>query len=475
MKKLVGHSVLYAIGPQVPRFANLLVLPMITPYLSTLDYGIQGVLSSYTGMLSGLSELGLTIILVNTYYAYAASDRWRFHWTRIFGFLILWSLVYGALLTSVIYLIMPAEIGSNKLTILGILFIQSVLFSSTSLIGGRLFQLKERPQYIAWVSSITGLVAVSANLYFIKYMQLGYMGWYYSGFISATLLFVFYIIPLVRKFKLYPSLNFNWRYIRQHLKVGLPTVPHNYSSYLLTSSDRFVMDRLNINLNELGSYNVGYSFGSYFNFVGTAVGMAQGPIMAKLWFKETLESKLQIRSLVFFLQVCFLVAGFLLAIWSKELLPMLYRNKSFEGAYIYASIVFMSYVYFPLYWASINKLFYTNQTKKVWRISFVGGVVNVILNFVFIPIYGPMAAAVTTFFCLMYVGTYGFRMKEYKKLNDVRFYPVHWLVLIAVCLGIAFYTVHQSISIKVVVSAIVLIIVTVLFLRFKPKLTEIEF
>lgn len=363
IKKLFSHSFLYGIGPQVPLLANLLVLPLISPHLTTLDYGIQGVLSSYTGLLGGLSELGLSIILVNTYYEFKTNYRWKFHWKRLFGFLSIWSVVYAAITASVVFLIMPSEATINKATIVGILFIQSALFSSTNLIAARLFQLLEKPVYITFVTISTGIAVLLVNLITIKYYHFGYMGWYYSGLVGALMSFCFYLFPLLRRYQLTPSLNLTKKYIFGHLKIALPTLPHNYSSYLLNSSDRLVMDRLSVPIGDLGTYNVGYSFGSYFNIIGNAVGMVVAPIMAKLWFEKTAESKKQIRLLVFALQALFLFSGFILALWSKEILPLLYRNKDFDGAYIYAAIIFMSYVYFPMYWGSISKLFFEKKTN----------------------------------------------------------------------------------------------------------------
>ncbi|PKP46454.1 MAG: hypothetical protein CVT95_06975 [Bacteroidetes bacterium HGW-Bacteroidetes-12] len=61
LKKLFSHSFLYAVGPQIPRFANLLVLPIITQYLTSLDYGVYGTLLAYTGLMQGLKSLGFDV------------------------------------------------------------------------------------------------------------------------------------------------------------------------------------------------------------------------------------------------------------------------------------------------------------------------------------------------------------------------------------------------------------------------------
>lgn len=457
MKKLFSHSLLYGLGPQIPKFAGFFVLPLITPFLTTTDYGIYGVITAYTGLLSMLKELGISVVLVNTFYEYKIGEKWRFHWKRLLGFLLIWSFLFATILVLIADLILPNEASENRVTILLILFIQASVFNAVNVIGGRLFQLKERPAYILLATATSGILTVLLNYYFIAVLRLGYMGWYYSTFLGTFSFFLFYVFPLVRKHQIIPSFKFNLRYLKRVFRVSLPTVPHNYSSYLLNSSDRVVMERLNISIPSLGAYNVGYAFGSYFGFIGTAVGMAQDPIMAKLWFKNTLQSKLEIRSMIYLLQTLFITAGFLLALWSKELLPLLYRNQDFAESYVFAIVIIMSYVYYPMYWASINKLFYSKQTIQLWKISFIAGVGNVILNLIFIPLFGILAAAVTTFICLSYMGYSGFFLRAYRKLGDVNYYPIVWLLITVICLILVFSLKDVSVFTKIMVSAVTFI------------------
>lgn len=475
IKKLFTHSFIYALGPQIPKFANILVLPIITPFLTSIDYGIYGALTSYVGMLSGLSELGLSVILVNTFYGYQQNDRWKFHWRKLYGLLAIWSFAYALLLCTVIYFVAPEAVGDeNKFRIMTLLFLQSALFAGTNLIGGRLFQLSQQPTYISIVTVITGLITIAANLITIRYMALGYMGWYYSSFIGGLTMFIFYCIPIIKRYRLIPDIRLNRRYIKENLKVSLPTIPHSYSAYLLNSSDRMVMDQLNTPIDRLGVYNVGYSFGSYFNMVGAMVGMAQAPFMAKLWFKQNIESKLQIRNLVYLLQTGFIILAFLLALWSKEIIPLLYRNSDFAGAYVYAVIIIMSYVYFPLYWGWINKLFYEKKTKFLWRISFIAGVGNVILNLIFVPLFGPMAAALTTFVCLMYLAISGYFITPYKELNDVKYFPLRWLVLMSVMVVLAYVLKDASFLNKSIITVILLATSVALYKKFEGAIKGIE-
>ena len=67
LKKLFSHTLLYALGPQVPKLANIIVLPIITLYLTPLDYGVYGTILAYSGLLAGIKTFGFDFLLVNSY------------------------------------------------------------------------------------------------------------------------------------------------------------------------------------------------------------------------------------------------------------------------------------------------------------------------------------------------------------------------------------------------------------------------
>jgi len=80
-----------------------------------------------------------------------------------------------------------------------------------------------------------------------------------------------------------------------------------------------------------------------------------------------------------------------------------------------------------MYFGSINKLFYLEKTTVLWKISFIAGVANVIMNFIFIPIFGYKVAAVTTFISLMFMGYSGYFLKDFKENCNINYYPFYWI------------------------------------------------
>jgi O-antigen/teichoic acid export membrane protein len=148
------------------------------------------------------------------------------------------------------------------------------------------------------------------------------------------------------------------------------------------------------------------------------------------------------------LQSSFILICFLVALWMKELFSILVKNPELTQYYDLGIIIIMGYSYRPYYWASVNRLIYSENTSQLWKISFIAGVVNVILNLIFIPLYGIMAAAISTFISLIYVGFSGFYLKSYKENETEKYHPAWVIVIITLSTVLVFLMRYIQIHLK---------------------------
>ena len=116
LKKIFSHSLIYALGPQVPKLASLFVLPIITKYLTSSDYGMYGLVTSYSGLFSALSDLGFSVLLVNSFFKYPA--KWPIIWRQLHFYLIFWSWIYALIVGAVLFFVLPIEPRSQLWVVL---------------------------------------------------------------------------------------------------------------------------------------------------------------------------------------------------------------------------------------------------------------------------------------------------------------------------------------------------------------------
>ncbi|WP_018476968.1 lipopolysaccharide biosynthesis protein [Pontibacter roseus] len=450
LRKLLSHAAIYGLSAQAPRLAGVLALPLITQYLTPVDYGVAGVVSAYYAAFVFLQALGFSTVLNNSFVRHPSRYQWV--WRQLYGFLTAWSVVFGLMTTMVFYLVVPTEAHENRLPIALLNALPFVLFTMTDFMSGHYCQLSQRPLPIALRSFMVGGVHVGLNIYFIAFLRMGYMGWFYAAFVASAVGFAFSLCVVVQQ-KLWPIFRFKWHRIWHSLRVSLPVVPHHFSYFLLDTSDRLVLDVVGVPIKRIGLYNVASSFGIYFMSASWAVVSAAQPFYMKLYAQEKSKAAaLQVRSITYSLQLLFFAATFVGCLWMKEIFSLLIRNEELQQAYPLAIIILMGYNFRPMYLAVVNLLTYHEHTNKLWQISAVAGIGNIVLNLILVPLYGFEMAAYTTFAALMYMGYSGYLLKEYKRLALVRLYPLWWLLATIALLALVYNLRELEVATKAVIT-----------------------
>ncbi|ASU35142.1 lipopolysaccharide biosynthesis protein [Mucilaginibacter xinganensis] len=465
LKKLFSHTAIYGLAPQVSKIAGFLALPLITKQLTSVDYGVYGLLTAYTTAISILAILGLRLVLVNSFYHSPKQFKW--YWRQLYGFLNIWNVFFGALLGLLIYAIIPVEAASNTWKIVLLNIGPVVFFGQTSLLGLTYYQLKQQPMQIAARSIFFGFLSVGLNVLLIAHFKMGYMGWFWSNFITGVLTNASYWYPLNIRLKFTPIYNFKWRLIKRALKVSMPVIPHHYSSYLLDSSDKVIMNFYKVTTGDIGKYNVAYSIGNMFSALGVAGGYAIGPLMNEKYKKDDDKGA---RNLVFILQLAFFYTSFIACIWMKEVFHLMIRNRELSQMYPLGIVIAMSYNYRPIYMGAVSKLFYKEKTTFLWKLTLTAGLINVVLNLILIPFYGYQIAAYTTFAAFMYMAYAGYYYKVFNEINKVKYYQAYWLISTLVLTVAAYYIVELNIYIKASVSVGYSVIIGLLLLKFSREI-----
>lgn len=446
IKKLAAHSLIYTLAPQAPKIVSLVLMPVITKYVTAVDYGVYGVITSYLFFITALKDLGFGVVFVNTFYKH--TRKWPVIWRMLHGHLVFWSIIYSALILVVLKIAIPADKAAMYWPIAFLTAIPALLFENTATIGNYYFRFRQQPMVVGLVTALTGIISVVVTYVCIVYLSLGYISWFISSFVASGVMFFMYFYPLYIKMRLAPILKFRKSFIQRYLRVALPMVPHNYSSFLLNSSDRVVLNSYKVNISQIGIYNVAYSFGSYFEAVGEAIGMAVGPYYSKLYTERTPKALKDERSLTFFLMSGFLAATFLVSLWLKEFFQILISNPELRSGYQIGVFIIMGYAYRPMYWSAGIKLSICEKTSLLWRISFIAGLLNVVLNVLFVPLYGIYAAAISTLISLLYIGFSGFFFPSFRKLGGEDHHPVKWMLAIGILTLAAYLLKDASITMK---------------------------
>lgn len=464
IKKLLTNSAIYGIAPHVPKVISIFILPLLTAHLTDVDYGIAGTIAAYTMALAAFSTLGFSVVLQVSFYK--SRCQYKVLWREIYGFLQFWMVIFALLQGAVLYYIIPKEAIENRWLIILLTNFNGVFFGPSALLGPLYYQLAEKPIPIAVRSIVAGLLTIFANYVFIVIYDWGYMGWYVSSFVGTFVVNASYWNALNRKLGLSPIYRFKRRTINNSLKVALPTIPHYYSIFLLNTSNRLVMDRCNMNIASIGEFNMAQQFTSMMDSCVNAVNMAVNPMCMNAIRND---NEKEARRIIYMFGLIVLSVTSLFSLWSKEIFALLVKNETLAQTYPYAAVLIMALNYRPMYIAASNMFFYHEKTLKLLYITFAAGVMALLANIVFIPLYGIWAAVLINYVAFLYLGYSGFLTKLFREKSKVS-YPYISVMLLQIAISIlCFCLLEVHWNFKLLASTIYMLVVSILFIKMVKK------
>lgn len=178
------------------------------------------------------------------------------------------------------------------------------------------------------------------------------------------------------------------------LRFNIPLIPHYLSLIVLAQSDRIMIQNF-CGDDKAGIYNLAYQVSMVMNIFVGAINNSFVP-----WIYQNLKTREYNRIKKTSNALCALIAGMSLCIIliAPEIVMILGTKEYYEAIWVIPPVAIS--VYFSFVYGLFSSLaFYYNTTGYVMVASSVGAVLNIILNFIFIPKFGFIAAAYTTLFC----------------------------------------------------------------------------
>ncbi|MBO4872846.1 MAG: oligosaccharide flippase family protein [Lachnospiraceae bacterium] len=187
---------------------------------------------------------------------------------------------------------------------------------------------------------------------------------------------------------------FHYQYWRYGLMLAVPMLPHYLSGIILNQGDRIVISQL-VGKSAVALYGVAYSIGMLVQLFVSAINNALTPwIYSKLRTEDIEAIQKRSRGVILFV---FLVAVGLMLI-SPEVVRIFGSEKYAQSVYVVPPVAGSVFFVFLYGFLSFPE-FYYEKTSFLMIASIIAAALNILLNFIFIPKYGFVAAAYTTLAC----------------------------------------------------------------------------
>lgn len=382
----VRVSLWFLICSFLQKGISIISTPIFTRLLSTVEYGQYNIFNSWLGIVTIFVTLNLSWGVYTQGLVKYEEERDVFS-SSLQGFTILlvfvWSIVYLTFhnfwnqifsLTTVQMLAMLIMIWTS--TVFNFWASeQRVLYKYEGLVLLTLGVSLAKP-IIGILFVVLADDKVTARILGLVIVELiGYTALFFTQVLRGKKLFS-------RKF---------WKYA---LIFNLPLIPHYLSQTVLNSADRIMIEKMS-GSGDAGIYSLAYSISLIMTLFNTALMQTMSPwIYQKIKANKTKE----IAPYAYVSLICIAGVNLLLIAFAPEVVKVFAPKAYYDAIWIIPPVAMSVYFMFS-YDLFAKFAFYFEQTKFVMLASVIGAILNIVLNYIFINLFGYRAAGYTTLVC----------------------------------------------------------------------------
>jgi O-antigen/teichoic acid export membrane protein len=389
-KIFVQRIGLVGIANILVQLSALILLPILTKSFSISDYGIWVQINTTIALLPNFATLGLPYTMVRFLSAETDNEKIREGFYSILSIVVVSTFIISLLLLIFSKAIASAIFdGDVNVAMLLSLIVFIACLNTLLLNFFRTFQEMKKYSLFLLLQTYLGVFIVSylaINGFGIFMAALGLL---IANIITFIVMLAFIILNIGFKIP-------NFKDLREYLSFGLPTIPGNLSSWIVNSSDRYIIG-IFLGAAFVGYYSPGYTLGYCISILMAPFALLLPSVLPQYYDEDNIEKVVLFLkySMKYFLLIA-IPSTFGLSILSKPVLMILTTPEIALNGYLITPLTALSSLLYGVYAIISNVLVLEKKTKVIGTIWILVAVLNLGLNILLIPYYGILAAAVTT-------------------------------------------------------------------------------
>lgn len=410
---------------------SFLTVPIFTRIMPTAEYGLYSTYLSWYSILTVFCTLNMhSVIYVNQYtQADTREDK-----DRVAVPMLSLSMVM-TLALFILYLVLYPVVGEMigmPFPLMCLLFAQ-ILFEPP--VNMWTAQQRFEYRYVVLVIRTISMVVLNTvlGIVFVWLSQSNEAVARACSIVLVQIIFggVFYLYFWKRAHQVFSVKG--WRHI---LQVQLPLLPHSLSLTVLSSSDRIMITRM-VGAAQAGIYSVAYSAGFVVNMLKSSIVDALRP-----WVYQRIKEQdyVSIRKTMNTVMLLITLLSVLFTAFAPEVIFLMAPAQYHEAVRAIPPVAASAFFTFLYNMFSIVGLYY-EKTRKIMLASISGALMNIVLNFICIPVFGYIAAAYTTLVSYAFFALAHYLIMRSicrANLNDAQIYDMRFIMLMsAVMFGLA--------------------------------------
>lgn len=457
-QKLANNTLIFAIGSFGAKFLSFILMRLYTGCMTEEGYGTADLLYQTVNVLYPILTFSMADAVIR-FGMEKGYDKRQVYTVAIIASLI--GLTAFALFSPVLNLI-------DMYKDYGFLLYVYCYFSCFRQIASNFVRAKGYVKLFAADGIFSTLVIVICNIIFLVVLDMGVTGYVLSIIISDAVSFA--LLTVIAGLHKYLDITyFSKKLFKEMLKYSAPLIPTYVLWWITSASDRWFVISL-CGEADNGIYSAAYKIPSLLMMFTT--------LFYQAWQMSAIENRNDSGLSKFYTKIygayssLLMIAAAGVIMLVKPLTFLLVDNdpeKNFTFAYHYTPILVVAMVFQCL--CQFTSSVYNVKKKSMNSLltSLIAAVVNVILNFLLIPEYGPYGAAIAT--AAAYAACFAIRIFDVRNFIPFKVNHFRMIVNVIVIGYMAFTAIKEP---KLTYLQLVILFIAVTVFNFESVLSTLR-
>jgi len=254
---------------------------------------------------------------------------------------------------------------------------------------------------------LSALIAILSPIFAIALIHIQESNLYYGKIIGSAIPKVAISIVIFFHIMKRGQVFINAKYWKYALTISVPLIPHHLAGSVLSQFDRIMINKY-AGAADTGLYSLAYSYALILSVIWSSFNQAWIP-----WFYEKMKLN-RIDEIKVFVKpyiITFVIAFIGMVFVGPEALRILGPEEYWSGKWIIPPVL-LGILFQFVYSLYVNIEFYFKKTSFIPMGTVAAAIINVALNYIFIPRYGYIAAAYTTLIGYLFLFVFHFHISS---------------------------------------------------------------
>ncbi len=387
LARLAKSTIVYGVSQALSRSASILVLPLLTAFLTPADYGVASIATLVSFILVAIFSLGFGAAITPVYFeSRDAIHRATTVWTAECILAIATAVMVG------IGLLFSASLsewilGSPIYTYAVILAILTAATTILSIPVSLFLQLEERAVASALLGVSGAVVAAVVAVVAVVALRRGFAGLLEATFVAQVFTLVVGLALASVRLKLVISVQAG----RALLKTGLPLIPAFAFLFVIQQSSKFSLQWFH-GLAAVGVFSVGVAFGTAMSVAITSFTTAWTPYFMSYVDRQHEASRVLGRILTYYV-ILFGGISLLFFVFARPVV-FLMTQPAFHDAYAAVGFAALAQTLTGAFSVLLPAIYFARDVRLLALVQGTAAIASIGINLLLVPPFGLIGASV---------------------------------------------------------------------------------